>query len=105
MSFALPTLALLIDVFFRVSLTPAVSFAPVDLVANVSVKEGRSVRTELDCTNGYYSSSSWDWDNKPHRMVFKIRSGATCTLSVVVVDAMGKVIGFRTVNATVVGRE
>lgn len=97
--------ALLLGVFLRVSLTPAVSFAPVTLVANVSVKEGSAVRAELDCDNGYYSSSSWDRDDKPHRLTFKIKSGGICTLTVVVVDDMAKVIGFTSVVATVIGRE
>jgi len=95
----------LLDVFLRVSLTPAISFAPTVLQANVSIKEGRAVRAELDCDNGYYSSSSWDWDDKPHRLTFKITSGGKCTLTVVVVDEMAKVIGFRSVVATVIGRE
>lgn len=98
-------LATFLDVFLRVSLTPAISFAPVNLVANISVKEGRAVRAELDCDNGYYSSSSWNRDDKPHRLTFKIRSGGTCTLTVVVVDEMAKVIGFKSVQATVIGRE
>ena len=95
----------LLDVFLRVSLTPAISFAPANLVANISVKEGRAVRAELDCTNGYYSSSSWDWDDKPHRLTFKITSGGKCTLTIMVVDEMAKVIGFRSVVATVIGRD
>lgn len=97
--------ALLFDVFLRVTLTPAMSFAPVTLQANISIKEGRAVRAELDCDNGYYSSSSWDRDDKPHRLTFKITSGGVCTLTVVVVDEMNKVIGFRSVQATVIGRE
>lgn len=98
-------LALVLDAFLRVSLTPAISFAPVSLEANVSVKEGRSVRAELDCDNGYYSSSSWDVDGKPHKLKFKINSGAVCTFTAVVYDDRAKVIGFRTVQATVIGRE
>lgn len=98
-------LALLFDAFLRVSLTPAMGFAPLNLEANISVKTGRSVRAELDCTNGFYSSSSWDADDRPHQLKFRITSGAVCTLTAVVYDDRAKVIGFRTVNATVIGRE
>jgi hypothetical protein len=97
--------ALLLDAFLRVSLTPVVSFAPVTLKANISIKDGRKVRAELDCDNGYYSSSSWDRDDRPHQLTFKITSGGNCTLTIEVKDQMGKVIGFTTVQATVIGRE
>lgn len=97
--------AALFDVFLRVSLTPAISFAPVDLEANIVVRESRTIRAELDCTNGYYSSSTWDWDDKPHHLKFRVRSGAECTLSVVVFDANARVLGFTTRKATVIGRE
>lgn len=105
LSFSLAPIAFALDVFLRVTLTPAMSFAPVTLQANISVKEGREVRAEMDCDNGYYSSSSWSKDDKPHRLTFKITSGGACTLTVVVYDEMAKVIGFRTVQATVIGRE
>lgn len=93
------------DVFLRVSLAPAIAFAPVNLEASIAVRESRTVRAELDCTNGYYSSSSWDWDDRPHHLKFRVTSGAICTLSVVVYDERAKVIGFRSVQATVIGRE
>jgi len=105
MPFNLALIAFALDAFLRVSLTPAIGFAPLDLKASISVKEGRSVRAEMDCDNGYYSSSSWDVDDRPHQLTFKITSGAVCTLTAVVYDAQAKVIGFRTVNATVIGRE
>lgn len=104
MSSALLLVALL-DVFLRVSLTPAISFAPTELQASVTVRESRSVRVELDCDNGYYSSSSWDWDDKPHHLKFRITSGAACTMTVVVYGENAKVIGFKTLTATVIGRD
>lgn len=93
------------DIFLRVSLTPAISFAPVNLEASIAVRESRTVRAELDCTNGYYSSSSWDWDDKPRHLKFRITSGAECTLTVVVYGENAKVLGLRSVKATVIGRE
>jgi len=97
--------AFVLDVFLRVSLTPAIAFAPVTLEAYISVREGRVVRAEMDCDNGYYSSSTWDREDKPHRVTYKQTSGGTCTLTVIVVDHMGKVIGSRSAKATVIGRE
>lgn len=88
----------------RVSLTPLMSFAPVDLKANVIVGEGRTVRAEMDCDNGYYSSSSWEREDRPTNLTFKIREGGKCTLTVVVYDERAKVIGMKRVEATVIGR-
>lgn len=89
----------------RVSLTPLFSFAPVDLKANIVVSEGYRVRAEMDCDSGYYSSSSWDRDDRPTNLTFKMKDGGTCVLSVVVYDAQAKVIALKRVVATVIGRE
>jgi len=89
----------------RVSLTPLLAFAPVDLRANIVVGEGRTVRAEMDCDNGYYSSSTWDREDRPTNLTFRVKDGGKCTLSVVVYDAQAKIIALKRVEATVFGRE
>lgn len=91
---------------FRVSLTPLMSFAPVDLKANIVVGEGRgAVAAQMDCDNGYFSSSAWDRADRIKNLTFKIRQGGKCTLTVVVYDEMDKVVGMKRVEATVIGRD